>query len=146
MGISVSNNALYFTQYHIILILHRRGLDTFYDISELSYNTRFDNIIAALHKYFAVIIPPHNEIVGGYIGFTPSVCPSVCPSIRPASRVRSVAPTVLVGSISYLYIISSNFRRCVNLLAKFQNLNFGSFFEFVILTLSCFDLTSDVNH
>ena len=28
-------------------------------------------------------------------------------------RVRSAAPTVLVGSISYLYILSSNFRRCV---------------------------------
>ena len=40
-----------------------------------------------------------------YIGFTPSV--------HPASRVRSVAPTALVGSISYLYILSSNFRRCV---------------------------------
>ena len=38
---------------------------------------------------------------------------SVCLSVRPASRVRSVAPTVLVGSISYLYILSSNFRRCV---------------------------------
>ena len=23
---------------------------------------------------------PHNEVVGGYIGFTPSICPSVCPS------------------------------------------------------------------
>ena len=35
-------------------------------------------------------------------------------SVRPASCVRSVAPTVLVGSISYLlYILSSNFRRCV---------------------------------
>ena len=33
--------------------------------------------------------------------------------VRPASRVRSVVPTVLVGSISYLYILSSNFRRCV---------------------------------
>ena len=33
--------------------------------------------------------------------------------VRPASRVRSVALTVLVGSISYLYILSSNFRRCV---------------------------------
>ena len=53
----------------------------------------------------SVIIPPHNKVVGGYIGFTPSV--------RPSSRVRSVAPTVLVGSISYLYILSSNFRRCV---------------------------------
>ena len=36
-----------------------------------------------------LIIPPHNEVVGGYIGFTPSACPSVC----PASCVSSVAPT-----------------------------------------------------
>ena len=37
-------------------------------------------------------------------------------SVRPSvhlSRVCSVAPTVLVGSISYLYILSSNFRRYV---------------------------------
>ena len=46
---------------------------------------------------------------GGYTGFTPSVCPSVC----PATRVRYVAPTLLVGSISYFYILSSNFRGCV---------------------------------
>ena len=46
---------------------------------------------------------------GGYIGFTPSVRPS----IRPASRVRSVAPTVLIGSISYLHILPHNFKRCV---------------------------------
>ena len=42
-----------------------------------------------------------------------SVCPSVRPSIRPASHVRFVASTVLVGSISYLHILSSNFRWCV---------------------------------
>ena len=85
------------------------------------------------------IIPLAQRSCRGYIGFTPSVwhtCASalsgwsslsspiqtcimlwVCSywetSIRPASRVRSVAPTVLVGSISYLYILSSNFRRCV---------------------------------
>ena len=61
----------------------------------------------------------HNKVVWGYIGFNPSVRPSD----RPASCVRSVAPTVLVGSISYLYILSSNFRRCVacNVFAKFQN-------------------------
>ena len=45
-----------------------------------------------------------------------SVYPSIRPSIRPASHVRSVVPTVLVGSISYLYILSSNSgiseRRC----------------------------------
>ena len=55
------------------------------------------------------LYPRHNEVVGGYIGFTPSVCLY----IRPASSVRSVAPTVLIGSISYLYILSSNFWRCV---------------------------------
>ena len=56
-----------------------------------------------------VIIPPHNKVVGGVYWFHPSVRLSV----RLASRVRSVAPPVLVGSISYLYILSSNFRRCV---------------------------------
>ena len=60
------------------------------------------------HVYF-LLYPPHNEVVGGIlVSLRPSVCPSVC----PASRVRSVTPTVLVGSISYLYILSSNFR-CV---------------------------------
>ena len=33
----------------------------------------------------------------------PSVCPSFRPSVRSAFHVRSVAPTVLVESISYLY-------------------------------------------
>ena len=39
----------------------------------------------------------------GYIGFTPFVRLSVRPSARPSvpHRVRSVAPTVLVGPISY---------------------------------------------
>ena len=56
----------------------------------------------------SVLYPTHNEVVVGINWFH-----SVRPSVRPASRVRSVAPTVLVGSISYLYILSSNFRRCV---------------------------------
>ena len=73
------------------------------------------------------LFPPHNEVVEGYIGFTPSVRLSV----RPAFRVHSVVPTVLVWSISYLYILSSNFRRCVvcNVIAKFQNLNFWQIFQ-----------------
>ena len=74
-------------------------------------------------------------------GILVSLRPSVRPSVCPASCVRSVAPTVLVGSISYLYILSSNFRRCVA--CKFS---FGNFLEVVILTLSCFDLVSHVNH
>ena len=38
---------------------------------------------------------------------------SVRPSICLASRVCSIVSTVLFGSISCLYILSSNFRRCV---------------------------------
>ena len=58
--------------------------------------------------------------------------PSVPPSVRPASRVRSVAPTVLVGSISYLYTSyqgTSEGMSNVKSLTKFQNLNFWQFFK-----------------
>ena len=50
----------------------------------------------------SLLYPPHNEVDGVYIGFTLSVRPSVRLSVNPASRVCSVAPTVLDGSISYL--------------------------------------------
>ena len=38
---------------------------------------------------------------------------SVCPSVCGQNRVRSVSSTILVGSISYLHILSSKFRMCV---------------------------------
>ena len=38
---------------------------------------------------------------------------SFTPSVRLSVRVRSVERTVLVGSMSHLQILSSNFRRCV---------------------------------
>ena len=55
------------------------------------------------------------------IKFSEDVRPSVCPSVRPSvhlsvcgqNRVRSVSSTILIGSISYLHILSSNLRRCV---------------------------------
>ena len=34
----------------------------------------------------ALLYPPNNEVVGGYIGFTPSVCPSVRLSRLPCPR------------------------------------------------------------
>ena len=77
------------------------------------------------HDYQEEIYPRHNEVVGGYIGFTPSVHPSVHPSVlHPVSALR-------------------NLRRCVacKVFCKICN-----FFEFVTLTLSCFDLGSDINH
>ena len=67
-----------------------------------------------------VIIPPAQRSCWGIlVSLPPSVRhpsvrrPFVSPSVRPTSRVRSVALTVLVGSVSYLYILSSNFRRYV---------------------------------
>ena len=94
--------------------------------------------------------PPAQRSCWGYIGFTPSVRLSVRPSrVRPATCVRSVASTVLVGSISYLCILSSNFRWCVACKVSCKNFkiwSFGNFLNFVTLTLCCFDLGSDVNH
>ena len=62
---------------------------------------------------------------GGGWGYIGSVRPS---RVRPASHVRSVAPKVLVGSISYLYILSSNFRRCVVYKGSCKISIFGNFF------------------
>ena len=53
-----------------------------------------------------LLYPPHNKVVGG-------ILVSLRMSVRPTSRVRCIAPTLRVGSISYLYILSNNFRRCV---------------------------------
>ena len=79
-----------------------------------------------------IVIPPaQRSCWGGGGGILVSLRPSsVRPSVRPASRVRSVAPTVLVGSISYLYILSSNFRRCVAcLLQNCKICIFGNLFK-----------------
>ena len=48
-----------------------------------------------------LLYPPNNEVVGGYIGFTPSVCPSVCPSVR-LSRL----PCPLCNTYSSGWILS----------------------------------------
>ena len=53
--------------------------------------------------------PRFNEVERGYTGCTLSVRPSVCGQ----NRVRSVSSTILIGSFSYLHILSSNFRRFV---------------------------------
>ena len=60
-----------------------------------------------------------------------------CWGVYPTSHVCSVAPTVLVGSISYLYILSSNFRRCVACKVSCKIWIFGNFlnFDFVLFWL-----------
>ena len=120
-------------------------------------------MIVNAHIIFASLYPLHNEVVGVergggggiLVSLRPSaVCPSsirpsVRPSVRPANRVHFVASTVLVGSILYSYILSSNFRRCVACKVFLQNFQiniFGICLKFVTLTLCCFDLGSDVNH
>ena len=77
-----------------------------------------------------------------------SVRQSVRLSVCSASRVCSVAPTVLVWSISYLHTLPSNFRRCVACkvfckILKFEVLAFFLIcnFDFVFVWLG-----SDVNH
>ena len=64
-------------------------------------------------------------------------------SVCGQNRVRSVSSTILIGSISYLHILSSNFRRCVACNVRFK-IHFGEFFKFVTLTLSSFDLGSNM--
>ena len=81
-------------------------------------NWAHGNNFQSKSNQISIIIPPRTtNLLGGGVGGH-SVRLSVRPSVRPASRVRSVAPTVLVGSIS----------------------------KFVTLTLSGLDLGSDVNH
>ena len=54
--------------------------------------------------------PASTKLKGGkLVSRRQTVCPSVCGH----NRVRSVFSTILVGSISYLHILSSNFGRCV---------------------------------
>ena len=62
----------------------------------------------------AIIIPPAStKLNGGILVSHPSVRPSVCLSVCGCNCVCSVSSTILAGSISYLYILSSNFQRCV---------------------------------
>ena len=98
-------------------LLYLSSWDLFFKILLFQVAFLIFSSVAILPSYFLLVslllYPPHNEVVGGVYLFH-SVHPSVCSSrVRPASRVRSVASTVLVWSISYLCILESNFRRCV---------------------------------
>ena len=66
-----------------------------------------------LHKYVGAECGASSFTWYLYQMCNTDVRPSVSPSVHTASGLRSVAPTVLVGSISYLPILSNNFRRCV---------------------------------
>ena len=67
-----------------------------------------------------LLYPPHNEVL---------LCPSVRPSVR-SSVPHPVSAYSSVGSISYLYILSNNFRRCVacKVSCKFSKFEFLAIF------------------
>ena len=66
-----------------------------------------------------LIIPSAHEVEGGHTDFTLSVSSSA------DWIVSSVSSTILAGSISYLHILSSNFRRCVTCTLCFKIRIFG---------------------
>ena len=90
-----------------------------------------------MHHY----TPRFDEVERGYTGITLSVCPSSRLSVRPSvrlsvcgkNRVRSVSSTILIGSISYLHILFSNFRRYVACNACFKIQKFGEFWRFFLI-------------
>ena len=70
-------------------------------------------------KFLHLIIPPTSTKLKAP-GILVSPCRSVRLSICGQNRVRSVSSTILIGSISYLHILSTNFRRCVACNAHFR--------------------------
>ena len=75
----------------------------------------------------------------GHIGFTLTVCLSVRLSVCGQNRVRSVSSAISSGSISYLHMLLTYFRRCrvLSCIKNYKVWFFGNFFKFARLTLSC---------
>ena len=69
------------------------------------------------------------------------VCLSICPSVCRPNHVRSVSFTILAVSISYLHILSNNFRRCAVHQGCLKNSKINIFADFFSwLSTSCFGL------
>ena len=102
--------------------IHRSPVDSPHKGPETRKMFPFDDVIMRLpnnHRPFHTYL-----IVWNDIPFT------LCTSMIMKTRVRPVAHTVLIGSISYLYIFSSKFRRCVECKVSCKILqNFWQFFK-----------------
>ena len=79
---------------------------------------------------FFLLYPRFSEVERG--GILVSPCQSVRLSVCGQNRVCSVSSTILNGSISYLHILSSNFRRCVACNACFKIQKFEILANFYI--------------
>ena len=94
------------------------------------------------------IIPPlQRSWKGGIlVSCRPPVRPSVRLTGRPAvcgqNRVRSVSSAILFGSISYLHILSSNFRRCVS---ERRRSSCSSLIYFIEENMTAGDLVSQIS-
>ena len=92
---------------------------------------------------YMIIIPTVNEVEGCILV---SLCPSINPLVPPSVRlsvdqiVCSVSSTILAGSISYLHILSLNFRRCIVCLFFYSKLEFLLNIFNSCLSTSCSDL------
>ena len=79
----------------IVDVVHvKTSLNSIHFRSSTLWGIKFGDAFMSVNGVIII----HNEVVGGVYWYH-----LVRPSVRSASRVRSVVPTVLVGSISYLY-------------------------------------------
>ena len=92
-----------------------------------------------------IVIPPAStKLKGGYTGFTLSICPSV----RLSAVDRIVSALYLQQYSSDPFHICTSYQATsegvprVMIVSKLKN--FGEFFKFVTLTLSSFDLGSNM--
>ena len=92
--------------------------------------------VISLHRHRTCYHTPAQRSCWGVYWFH-SVRPSVCPSVRPASRVRSVAPTVLVWFHIYTSYQSTSERVSrVTFLANFRIWIFKiCYFDFTLFSL-----------
>ena len=106
----------------------------FQSVSINHYNDVIMSMMASQITSLMIVIPPTStKLKGGYTGFTSYVRLSVGLSICGQNHVCSVASTIPARSISYLHILSNNFRRCVACKVCFKIQKFAILVNFLNL-------------
>ena len=73
---------LYWSGFKVLLLIYRAVICCF--LLYLIKHTEILELLCLNVMLPMLLYPPHNEVVGGYTGFTPSVRPSVRLSVRPS--------------------------------------------------------------